>query len=286
MAKMSRSAARARRRRRIWRNRILFAAMVLVLLAGIFYGVFRLVRMYQASHLPRQSLQAIQAAGLESDETNEGAQGLPGAEAFSQQTDWRLILVNPNVGMPEDYEVETATADDATGKALQTEAAEAYRRMAQAAAQEGISLMLCSGYRSVEYQQGLFDKKVEQCLSEGLSQEEAEAKAATIVATPGHSEHNTGLAADIVTPDHQMLDTAFEQTDAFAWLSGHAAEYGFILRYPKDKSAITGIIYEPWHYRYVGAENAAAITQSGGCLEEYLARLAIADFNNDQNAQP
>lgn len=285
MAQMSRSAARAKRRRRILRNRILFVLAILAILAGVVFGISRLTAMYRKTHLPKQSLQAVQAAGLESDETNEGAQGLAGAQVSSLQSDWRMVLVNPNVKLPDDYTVETETADAATGKELQTEAAEAYRQMAKAAEADGVSLMLCSGYRSVEYQQGLFDKKVEQCLSEGLSQEDAEIKAATIVAAPGHSEHNTGLAADIVTPDHQMLDTAFEQTPAFAWLSQHAAEYGFILRYPRDKTAITGIIYEPWHYRYVGVDNAAAILQSGGCLEEYLAKLTISDFNSEQSAQ-
>lgn len=285
MAQMSRSAARAKRRRRILRNRILFVLAILAILAGVVFGISRLTAMYRKAHLSKQSLQAVQAAGLESDETSEGAQGLAGAQVSSLQSDWRMVLVNPNVKLPDDYTVETETADAATGKELQTEAAEAYRQMAKAAEADGVSLMLCSGYRSVEYQQGLFDKKVEQCLSEGLSQEEAEIKAATIVAAPGHSEHNTGLAADIVTPDHQMLDTAFEQTPAFAWLSQHAAEYGFILRYPRDKTAITGIIYEPWHYRYVGVDNAAAILQSGGCLEEYLAKLTISDFNSEQSAQ-
>lgn len=285
MAQMSRSAARAKRRRRILRNRILFVLAILAILAGVVFGISRLTAMYRKTHLPKQSLQAVQAAGLESDETNEGAQGLAGAQVSSLQSDWRMVLVNPNVKLPDDYTVETETADAATGKELQTEAAEAYRQMAKAAEADGVSLMLCSGYRSVEYQQGLFDKKVEQCLSEGLSQEDAEIKAATIVAAPGHSEHNTGLAADIVTPDHQMLDTAFEQTPAFVWLSQHAAEYGFILRYPRDKTAITGIIYEPWHYRYVGVDNAAAILQSGGCLEEYLAKLTISDFNSEQSAQ-
>lgn len=285
MAQMSRSAARAKRRRRILRNRILFVVAILAILAGVVFGISRLTAMYRKTHLPKQSLQAVQAAGLESDETSEGAQGLAGAQVSSLQSDWRMVLVNPNVKLPDDYTVETETADAATGKELQTEAAEAYRQMAKAAEADGVSLMLCSGYRSVEYQQGLFDKKVEQCLSEGLSQEDAEIKAATIVAAPGHSEHNTGLAADIVTPDHQMLDTAFEQTPAFAWLSQHAAEYGFILRYPQDKTAITGIIYEPWHYRYVGVDNAAAILQSGGCLEEYLAKLTISDFNSEQSAQ-
>lgn len=285
MAQMSRSAARAKRRRRILRNRILFVLAILAILAGVVFGISRLTAMYRKTHLPKQSLQAVQAAGLESDETSEGAQGLAGAQVSSLQSDWRMVLVNPNVKLPDDYTVETETADASTGKELQTEAAEAYRQMAKAAEADGVSLMLCSGYRSVEYQQGLFDKKVEQCLSEGLSQEDAEIKAATIVAAPGHSEHNTGLAADIVTPDHQMLDTAFEQTPAFAWLSQHAAEYGFILRYPQDKTAITGIIYEPWHYRYVGVDNAAAILQSGGCLEEYLAKLTISDFNSEQSAQ-
>lgn len=285
MAQMSRSAARAKRRRRILRNRILFVLAILAILAGVVFGISRLTAMYRKTHLPKQSLQAVQAAGLESDETSEGAQGLAGAQVSSLQSDWRMVLVNPNVKLPDDYTVETETADASTGKELQTEAAEAYRQMAKAAEADGVSLMLCSGYRSVEYQQGLFDKKVEQCISEGLSQEDAEIKAATIVAAPGHSEHNTGLAADIVTPDHQMLDTAFEQTPAFAWLSQHAAEYGFILRYPQDKTAITGIIYEPWHYRYVGVDNAAAILQSGGCLEEYLAKLTISDFNSEQSAQ-
>lgn len=285
MAQISRNAARAKRRRRILRNRILFVLAILAILAGVVFGISRLTAMYRKTHLPKQSLQAVQAAGLESDETSEGAQGLAGAQVSSLQSDWRMVLVNPNVKLPDDYTVETETADAATGKELQTEAAEAYRQMAKAAEADGVSLMLCSGYRSVEYQQGLFDKKVEQCLSEGLSQEDAEIKAATIVAAPGHSEHNTGLAADIVTPDHQMLDTAFEQTPAFAWLSQHAAEYGFILRYPRDKTAITGIIYEPWHYRYVGVDNAAAILQSGGCLEEYLAKLTISDFNSEQSAQ-
>ena len=285
MAQMSRSAARAKRRRRILRNRILFVLAILAILAGVVFGISQLTAMYRKAHLPKQSLQAVQAAGLESDETSEGAQGLAGAQVSSLQSDWRMVLVTPNLKLPDDYTVETETADAATGKELQTEAAEAYRQMAKAAQADGVSLMLCSGYRSVEYQQGLFDKKVEQCLSEGLSQEEAEIKAATIVAAPGHSEHNTGLAADIVTPDHQMLDTAFEQTPAFAWLSQHAAEYGFILRYPRDKTAITGIIYEPWHYRYVGVDNAAAILQSGGCLEEYLAKLTISDFNSEQSAQ-
>ena len=282
MSQQNRLSGRARRRRRILRNRILFGLLCLALLAGLVFGGIRLAAMARAGMVSPDSLAAIQADGREGDEDKEGVPHLEGT-LTSDQSDWRLILVNGNLTLPEDYPVETAVADDATGKTLQTEAAEAYRQMAAAAAADGVELMLCSGYRSVEYQQGLFAKKVQQYLDKGMTQEQAEAEAGTVVAVPGHSEHNTGLAADIVTPDHQALDTAFEETPAFAWLDAHAADYGFILRYPNNKSAITGIIYEPWHYRYVGAENAKAIKESGACLEEYLARRDLAAFSGQSN---
>lgn len=182
-----------------------------------------------------------------------------------------LLVVNGNLPLAEDYPVDTAVADDGTGKSLQSEAAAAYRQMAAAAKADGVELMLCSGYRDYAYQQGLFEKRKKKYLAQGLSDEEADARAATIVARPGTSEHATGLAADIVTPDYQSLDTGFADTQAYAWLCRYAPEYGFILRYPQDRQAATGIVYEPWHWRYVGVENAKAITQSGLSLEEFVA---------------
>ena len=98
-------------------------------------------------------------------------------------------------------------------------------------------------------------------------------KAAAIVNPLGYSEHNCGLAADLNSPEHTGLDTGFEKTAAFRWLKAHAVEYGFILRYPKDAEAVTEITYEPWHWRYVGPENAALIHQSGLCLEDAVALL-------------
>lgn len=284
MPQPNRNSRRARRRRQIIRNRIIFAVICLVLLAGIVYGCIRLTGFIRGKLVPPESLTAIQAREQESDEEYEGTESL-GETLVSSQSDWRLILVNGNLSLPEHYTVQTEVADDNTGKTLQTEAAQAYRNMAAAAAADGVELMLCSGYRSVEYQQGLFEKKVQQYLDKGKTREEAEAEASTIVAVPGHSEHNTGLAADIVAPDHQVLDTAFEETPAFAWLQEHAAEYGFVLRYPNNKSAITGIIYEPWHYRYVGPENAAQMNLTGACLEEFAARQNITEFHESQNEQ-
>ncbi|MFQ8997007.1 M15 family metallopeptidase [Allofournierella massiliensis] len=186
--------------------------------------------------------------------------------------DWLLTLVNNNVKLPDGWEdtLEAKVADESTGKELATVAADAFINMKNAAAAEEIDLMLCSGYRTVEYQQSLFDAEKQKWLDKGSTEEEAYNQAKTVVAVPGYSEHNSGLAADIVTPKHQNLDEAFGKTDAAKWLFEHAPEYGFILRYPENKQAITGIIYEPWHYRYVGVENAKAITASGLCLEEYL----------------
>ena len=101
--------------------------------------------------------------------------------------------------------------------------------------------------------------------------------AAAVVNPPGYSEHNCGLAADLNSPEHTGLDESFENTTAFRWLCEHAVEYGFILRYPKGAEDKTEITYEPWHWRYVGRENAAKISASGLCFEDYFAQLhAIA----------
>lgn len=180
-----------------------------------------------------------------------------------------LLLVNGNTPLAQDY-VPT-TVDAADGKTLETYAASAYQAMAAAAAKDGVSLVLQSGYRDYAYQQGLFEKRTQKYLDKGYAEAEAEAMAQTIVARPGTSEHQTGLAADIVTEDYTELEEGFAKTDAYAWLCRYAPDYGFILRYPEERQAATGIIYEPWHWRYVGVANAQAITASGLSLEEFLA---------------
>lgn len=269
--------ARQLHRRRVRRNRAILLVCCLAVLAFGAWQVLgqgsgqgeNLAQSGPASSAPADSSASSEPASSAATAPADSSPQEESAPAAAVDTgDWRLILVNNNVPLPEGYEVETQVADDNTGKELQTEAAEAYRRMDEAAAAEGVDLMLCSGYRSVDYQTQLFEAEKQEYLDKGHSDQEAYDLAKTVVAVPGCSEHNSGLAADIVTPSHQNLDSDFENTDAFAWLSRHAAEYGFILRYPEDKQAITGIIYEPWHYRYVGPENAAAILESGLCLEE------------------
>lgn len=281
-----RAAARARRKRQVVRNRLIFCAVCLVLIAAVGFGVFKLVGVLtdgkENSGASGQSTsQTTSSSGSASTSSSEPASEPTSEPASSGETvtpatdgDWRLTLVNNNVALPEDWQITTKVAEASTQKELADEAADAYMQMKQAAAVDGVELLLCSGYRTVEYQQNLFDQEKQKWLDQGMSEEEAYDKAKTVVAVPGYSEHNSGLAADIVTPDHQTLDSAFANTDAAKWLFEHAPEYGFILRYPEDKQAITGIIYEPWHYRYVGVENAKAITESGKCLEEYLDGLS------------
>ena len=154
------------------------------------------------------------------------------------------------------------------------EAVDDLRAMLADAQAQGLSPLVCSSYRTQEKQQSLYDKQVQQWLDQGYGLEDAQREAARWVAIPGTSEHQTGLAVDIVSLYNQVLDHSQETTEEQQWLMEHCWEYGFILRYPQDKQEITGITYEPWHYRYVGRETAAQIRDSGLCLEEYVAALA------------
>ena len=140
---------------------------------------------------------------------------------------------------------------------------------------QGLSPIVCSGYRTRETQEGLYKNQVDFWLGQGYDQASAEAEAALLVARPDTSEHQLGLAADIVSAGNQILDESQEQTPEQQWLLSHCQEYGFILRYPSGKTELTGVSYEPWHYRYVGVEAAGEIMEQGLCLEEYLEGLSL-----------
>ena len=184
-----------------------------------------------------------------------------------------LMLVNGDNPLPEnyDYGANLTTIDNKyrqPGYDLNQINKDVYpymQAMCEAAWEDGVQLKVCSPYRSYSIQQTLFDRQVQKWINNGLSPEEADKKAATIVARPGTSEHHTGLAIDFV-----KANDSFEQHPAYAWLQEHADEYGFIMRYPKSKESITGVIYESWHYRFVGINEAKKIKDSGLCLEEYL----------------
>ena len=191
------------------------------------------------------------------------------AEEFAQEKqEWYLLLANVDNPLPQDFTVETEVVQNSFE--MDARVAQTMRDMIDAAAEDGVDLLVCSAYRSIEKQQTLFDEQVQIYLNQGKSQQEAYNLTASAIAIPGTSEHHTGLAADIVTPTHQTLDPEFADTEAGQWLQEHAWEYGFVLRYPEDKQDVTKIIYESWHYRFVGKTHAKLMKESGLCLEEYL----------------
>ena len=195
--------------------------------------------------------------------------------------EWAMFLVNKKNPLPSDYDsrIETTMIFESWREYyLDSRAAVYFEKMLNAAKEDGVDLLVVSAYRTIEYQQQNFDRSVQERVDKGMSYDDAYADTLAEVALPGESEHNAGLALDIMSEEYtSMDDDGFENTEAFRWLDKHAAEYGFILRYPKGKQEITGIIYEPWHYRFVGVYYANKIKESGLCLEEFYAENGWAD---------
>lgn len=185
--------------------------------------------------------------------------------------DWNMILVNPWNPISEDFTVELETIEN--GHSVDARIAKYLKRMLEDARAAGLSPMICSSYRTNEKQQTLYTNKINYYLSQGYSQADAESEAGKWIAVPGTSEHQTGLAVDIVSSSYQLLDQKQEETAEQKWLMENSYKYGFILRYPNAKKEITGIYYEPWHYRYVGYKTAKEIYEKDICYEEYLEEL-------------
>ena len=229
---------------------------------------------------PSSTAESTSAAASEgAEESRDNALGLTKAEAAAMLADPMTVLVNHTNKMPDNYTFDTKEcgSQTAVNKTLQTPACDAFLEMQKAAAADGVTVWMQSGYRSVKYQTGLYERKTKYYTDRGYDTATAKEMAAAVVNPPGYSEHNCGLAADLNSPEHTGLDEGFENTTAFRWLCEHAVEYGFILRYPKGAEDKTEITYEPWHWRYVGRENAAKISASGLCFEDYIAQLhAIA----------
>lgn len=181
--------------------------------------------------------------------------------------DWRYLLINKQHPIPDDYTFTLGTikgdmqCDERVLKPLFS--------MLQAAKQDGVTLVICSPYRDMKKQEVLFERKVNKYMAKGYSYLEAYKITSHTVTVPGASEHQIGLAFDFISNDYRTLDYGFENCDAGKWLKEHSCEYGFILRYPYEKIDITGIDYEPWHFRYVGVEAATLIMNEGLTLEEF-----------------
>jgi len=188
-------------------------------------------------------------------------------------SDFYLILVNRNHALPCNFTRDFLRLEaTGNGTQLHATAAQYFRAMQQAGRADGVELIARSGYRNTDQQQLFFETRIQRYRNEGHSHQAAVDMAARWIKPPRCSEHETGLAMDILSPGMQSLLQSFDQTAEFRWLQNNAHSFGFILRYPRGAEAITEVNYEPWHWRFVGIENATAIRSSGLVLEQWLER--------------
>lgn len=269
-------AAEARRRKarntRIAGTVIGIAACALITFAGVRFINARMdnasAQQYQAvlpTQLPQGTLAPVHtdyinatpaptAAALSADELNAG-------------DGWMQLLVNSSNAIPDGYAPMELT-ELSNGQSVDKRIYPSLQSMFDDARAQGVYPVVSSGYRTAKQQQSEMDDKIQGYIDDGKSEDEARALAATYVAQVGYSEHEAGLAIDIVAKANKSDDDT-----VWAWMKEHCAEYGFILRYPEGKEGVTGMSYEPWHFRYVGVEAAQKIMGAGITLEEYLGQV-------------
>lgn len=269
-------------------RRLMLAAVLIAILSGggwLAYTRFLLPKLFSpvSAQVPATPALTSDSEPEPEPEPEPAPESAPEPRTTSASVnDWELLLANPSNYLPEDYkpELEAITDNYLVDKRI----ADSVKRMFADAKQDGINLVIISAYRSIEKQQTLFDQKEQEFIAQGKDEQEAVAAAAAIVAKPGSSEHQTGLALDIVTSSYTELDSGFADTPAFQWLDENSHKYGFVMRYPLDKQDITNIIYEPWHYRYVGEGNARIMKEKGFCLEEYINFLRQANNKDSESS--
>ena len=236
--------------------------ILIVLVLAILYKYFTYKKEVQASLEVSANVEELY------NTTNAEQTDKKEKDIDSNTSDWELLLVNKEHKIPEGYSVELEEIE--TTHKIDKRVAEALKQMLSDARKEGLSPIICSSYRTREKQTQLYNNKVKEYKRFGYSSDEAENLASYWVAIPGTGEHETGLAVDIVSKKYQILDEKQEETDVQKWLMENSYKYGFTLRYPTDKKEITMINYEPWHYRYVGIDNATYMKEHDMCLEEYI----------------
>ncbi len=187
----------------------------------------------------------------------------------SSEDGWALALINENYPLDTEYEPAELTEIEPE-RSVDSRIAQDLQDMLDDAQKAGLSMYVASAYRAYDKQREVFNSTMQDWIEQGYGPLDAYDETRKSVAVPGTSEHASGLAVDIISSDYEALDDRQGDTDEQKWLMEHCWEYGFILRYPQDKADITGIIYEPWHYRYVGKDVAKEITQQDITLEEYI----------------
>lgn len=243
-------------------KRVLLQVGIVTLIIGLVAGGFagKAIADKSAAKKTKEAVAKTKASvEKKSEETS--------APKETKDVPWNLVLVNESHPMDSGYSPELVETESYS---VDKRIADATKEMLDAAASEGMSMVVCSSYRSVEKQTQVFNSTVVENLAGGENYWAAYGTTKQSVALPGTSEHGMGLAMDIVSSEYGELDDKQADTKEAKWLEANCYKYGFILRYPKDKTDETGIIFEPWHYRYVGKEDAKKIMQSGVTLETYL----------------
>ncbi|MBD5547376.1 MAG: M15 family metallopeptidase [Lachnospiraceae bacterium] len=211
-----------------------------------------------------------QQISVETESDEEEAEEAAAEAVSFDADDWKLILINKQHPIPDEYTFTLGPIKTIKGTMQCDERIiEELLAMMYAASEDGVNLAICSPYRDLAWQEVLFNRKIKAYMNKGMSYMEAYKISSQAVTVPGASEHQIGLAIDIVSDTYVTLDEGFADTSAGKWLEEHCAEYGFILRYPKGKEYITSIEFEPWHFRYVGKDAAKIIMEEELCLEEF-----------------
>lgn len=211
------------------------------------------------------------------EDSPEEMQGSDFAEERSfDAADWRLVLINKQHPISQDYEFKLGKMSIETKNILLDDRIiDDLLLMMQAAKEDGLSLVIRSPYRTFDRQESNFNERIREYMQKGLSYMEAYKVTSQVITVPGCSEHEVGLALDITCESYRDLTQGFEDTKEGQWLADHSYEYGFILRYPEEKEYITSIVYEPWHFRYVGRDAASVMKEENLCLEEFWDRYLI-----------
>lgn len=260
---MQTTSRRRETRRNTGHNGAFFAALLFLALLCVAAGSVLSIQKMQAAKETSPSLRVEEASDIELPQ-------FPLTPAPSID-DPLLLLVNRDHPLPEGYAPELTKLQD-WDLSVASVMYDDLCRMLEAGRAEGLHFEICSAYRSHETQQALFDEDVARYMAQGMTESDAIAATAQYTMLPGCSEHETGLAVDIVSQENQLLDESQAQTAETRWLQAHCWEYGFILRYPPDKSGLTGIAYESWHYRYVGIDAARYLHEQELTLEELWAQ--------------
>lgn len=268
------------RKRAIIRRNLFFGGciLVLVLLIAIVVFVIKAIVSKPESEDITSSVTSSDVSQLSSEDTestvSQGPEYVQKGEYLLDVNFTNLFLVNGENPLPKDYDYEEnlITVDEkyinGSLRQINKDVEPYILAMIEDAWADGVKLYIWSPYRSYDTQNMLYENQVKRCMDKGMSREEAEDEAATVVARPGTSEHHTGLAADF-----NMASDKFETTDMYKWMEENAAEYGFIMRYSAEKQEKTGVIHESWHWRFVGIKAAKQINTLGMCLEEYVEYL-------------